>query len=89
MMINTGLVWRSKSLSPANINHHVPLDDGRHTSQLMEHARGHRLLFFSSPPFTSASRDPLALPEYISSEEDLFRACKSLCKKGDIPRVDH
>lgn len=51
MMINTGLVWRSKSLSPANINHHVPLDDGRHTSQLIEHARGHRLLFFLSPPF--------------------------------------
>lgn len=41
VMINMGLVWRSKSLSPAKINLRVSRDDGRHTSQLIEHAKGH------------------------------------------------
>lgn len=42
VMINTGPVWRSKSLSPAKINHPVSQRDGRHTSRLIEHAKGHR-----------------------------------------------
>lgn len=56
MMINMELVWRSKSLSPANINHRVSLDDGRHTSQLIEHAKGHWFSFLLSeirPPCQS------------------------------------
>lgn len=84
MMINMGFVWRSKSLSPANINHHVSRDDGRHTSQLIEHAKGHR--FF---PFASVNRDPPALPKYISIQEDLFKAAKVYVTTGEIPCLDH
>lgn len=77
MMINMGLVWRSQSLSLANINHHVSLDDGRHTSQLIEHEKGHRFFLFAS-----VNRDPLALPEYISIEEDLFKAANVYVTMG-------
>lgn len=42
VMINTEHVWRSKSLSPAKINHNVSQNDGRHAFQLIEHAKGHR-----------------------------------------------
>lgn len=80
MMINTGLVWRSKSLSPANINHHVSLDDGRHTSQLIEHAEGHRFFLFAC-----VNRDPLAFPEHMSTEEDLFKAGKVDVTMGGNP----
>lgn len=76
-MINMGLVWRSKSLSPANINHHDSRDDGRHTSQLIEHAKGHRFFLFAS-----VNRDPPAFPEYISIEEDLFKAARVYVTMG-------
>lgn len=77
MMINMGLVWRSKSLSPAKINHHVSQRDGRHTSQLIEHAKGHRFFHFAS-----VNRDLPAFPEHISFEEGLSKATEVYVRTG-------
>lgn len=42
MMINMGLVWRSKAFLLQTQTRRVPLDDGRDASQPIEHAKGHR-----------------------------------------------
>lgn len=82
LMINLGLVLRSQSLSPAKINRHLSLDDGRHAFQLTEHATGHHFFVFSAS-HAPINRDLLSFPEKVCTEESLLNAANVCAAMGN------